>query len=343
MPYSLRKTSSAIVLSALVLACLAHPTTAGTLVKLRINTMHGLENAKGAVLDSGLRLDTEVSVTASSQFNGTPFLPPDKFIEDAKAAGALILSSSFSNWNFTYDTEGYEKLTANGMVHIFAYEPRQSQPWQAPPPAAFVTVNKLGGKSGGGIEFGIPSTYMGGKGQSNTPSGVTAQLAGLMACLKYSHPDWNWFDVKAALRITAANFATGYDPAAYGYGVINYRAADDLDDAAKLPLFAPAAIVIRQRDAQITFAINSFKQSRRFADALFAFATRPASQLKELTLTEINAMGGQHLFSNFDDETNSYTYRVTSAETAYFVWFTQDARGAYSRIEPYSIFGPVIQ
>lgn len=338
----MRRKSSVLALSILVSICLAQPAAAGPVVKLRINTRHGIENAKGAVLDAGLTLETEVSVTASSVDNGTHFLPPDQFVDDAQTVGATILSSSFSNWNFTYDFEGYQNLTDHGMVHVFAYEPRQPQPWQAPPPAAFVTVNKLGGKSGGGIEFGVPSTYMQGKGQSNTPSGVTAQVAGLMACLKYSHPAWNWFDIKAALRATAANYPTGYDPADYGYGAIDYRAANDFSLAAKLPLFAPAAIVLRQRGPLITFAINPYKQSRRFADVLFAFATRPAPQLNELTMAEISARGGQPLFSNFDSDTNTYTFQVTSAATAYFVWFTQDARGVFSRIEPYSIFGPIM-
>jgi hypothetical protein len=332
-----------VLLSAIAPLCLTQDTPACTLVRLRINTRHGIENAKGAVLDAGLELDSEISVTASSPFNGIPFLTPDKFVEDAKEAGALILSSSFSSWNFTYDTDGYEQLTANGMVHVFAYEPRQPQPWNAPPPAAFVTVNMSGGKSGGGIEFGVPRTYMQGKGGSNTPSGVTAQLAGLMACLKYSHPVWNWFDIKAALRATATNYANGYNPAESGYGVIDYPAANRIRDAAKLPLFAPAAVVLRQRGDQLVFAINAFKQSRRFTETLFAFADRPAPQTRDLTLTEITAMGGQQLYSNYDEQVNTYAYRLSSADTPYFVWFTQDASGIFSRIEPYSIIGPVSQ
>lgn len=326
-----------------VAICLCQAQAAPAPVKLRINTMHGLGNAKGAVLDAGLTLETEVSVTASSPYNGTPFLPPDKFADDALAAGASILSSSFSNWDFSYDSDGYEKLTANGMVHVFAYEPRRPQPWNAPPPATFVTVNKIGGKSGGGIEFGVPSTYMGGKGKSDTPSGVTAQLAGLMACLKYAHPLWNWFDTKAALRTTAANYATGYDPAAYGYGAIDYRAANALRHATELPLFAPAAVVLRQRGDQLVFSINAFKQSRRFTETLFAFARRPSPGSKELTRAEISAMGGQPLFSNLDEQSNTYSTRLTGPETRFLVWFTQDAHGIFSRLEPYSIIGPIAQ
>jgi hypothetical protein len=57
----------------------------------------------------------------------------------------------------------------------------------------------IGGTTGGGIEFVVPTNYTHGKGQSASPSGVTAQVAGLLACLKYRHPSWIWFDVKAAV------------------------------------------------------------------------------------------------------------------------------------------------
>ncbi|MDD5758970.1 MAG: hypothetical protein PHI06_07790 [Desulfobulbaceae bacterium] len=229
------------------------------------------------------------------------------------------------------------------MVHVFAYEPRQPQPWDAPPPASFVTVNTTEGKSGGGIEFGVPTTYMQGKGQSDTPSGVTAQLAGLMASLKYSHPLWNWFDVKAALRATASNYATGYNPLAYGYGSIDYYAANTIRDAATLPLFAPAAVVLGREGARLSFAINSFRQSRRYTEVLFRFATRPRPQPKELTLADINTMGGHLVFSNLRTDASTYSYQVPSKVASFLVWFTQDVHGIFSRIESYSIIDPIEQ
>jgi len=314
-------------------------------VGLRVNTAHGLSNAKGAVLDAGLKLSTEVAVTASSQADGAPFLPPDKLLADAKSVGATIISSSFSGWQAAFDSLGYMPLTANKMVHVYAYEPVKKQPKNVPPPAAFVTVNKTGGKSGDGIEFGVPAAYMNGKGQSSTPSGATAQLAGLMACLKYQHPSWSWFDVKAALRSTAANYATGYDPDRYGYGSIDYYRANAVTDAAQLPLFAPAAVPFftkEQKEGRINFFINSFKQTRRMTDALFKFTAPPKVYLQELTLPEITALGGTWVFSGDLSKTkNIHTYNAGSTETIYFVWFTVDLDGNYSRIEPYSIIGPV--
>ncbi len=315
---------------------------AGKPVGLRINTSHGLGNAKGAVMDAGLKLSTDVNISASSPYDGRPFLTPKQFIDDAKIVGATILSSSFSGWEYTFDSAGYLQLTQNEMVHVFAYEPTKKQPRNVPPPAAFVTVNKIGGVTGDGIEFGVTTDYMNGKGQSTYPSGVTAQLAGLMASLRHLHPDWNWFDIKAALRATASNFANGYDPDRYGYGTIDYHAANGLKDASKLPLFPPSAVVRRQQGNQIIFQINSFKQSRRFGDALFKFPLPPTLTRKELTLGDITAMAGLQVYSgNPLVLSNLIAYKANHDETVYFVWFTKDADGMFSRIEPYSIIGPV--
>jgi len=327
------------ILAALALTRPAFP-EASAPVRLRINTRHGFENAIGAVRDAGLKLTTDVSVTASSDQDGRPFLTTEQLISDALSVGATILSSSFSNWHYSFDSIWYQKLTGNGLVHVYAFEPRLAQPYNVPPPAAFVTVNKIGGMSRGGIEFGVPTSYMHGKGMSSTPSGVTAQLAGLMACLKFLHPGWNWFDVKAALRSTASNYSTGYNPEKYGYGSIDYQAANAVSDASTLPLYAPAAVVSRRLDNQIRFFINPFKQSRRVTEVLFKFDTDPGIHLKELSQADIILLGGQHVYSNYFSSSNEFTYHSLRDETVYFVWFTVDGQGRYSRIEPYSIIGP---
>lgn len=333
-----------LVLAVATVASLPLYAFAGKPVGLRINTAHGLSTAQGAVLDAGLNLATDVAVTASSQTDGTPYLTPDKFIVDAKAAGATILSSSFSGWNAFFDALTYLQLTRNGMIHVYAYEPKKAQQKNVPPPAAFTTVNLIGSTTGDGIEFGMPVRYMNGKGASTTASGAAAQLAGLMAALKYRHPAWNWFDVKAALRATATNYASGYAPLAYGYGTIDYHAANAMTDAAQLPLFAPAAVSFTKdpnlKD-QLHFFVNSFKQTRRVQDVLFKFHTPPAVHLQELTLPEITALGGQWVFSgDISQDSNILTYRAGHDEILFFVWFTVDSKGNYSRIEQYSVIGP---
>jgi len=315
---------------------------AGSSVGLRTNTSHGVENARGAVSDAGLKLLFEVRVSPSSK-DDHGFLPPGRFIDDAKLAGASILSSSFSGWQSGFDAVLYQKLTANGMLHVYAYEPRTPQPDNAPPPAAFTTVNVIGGMTGHGIEFGVPAGYMKGKGQSSTPSGVTAQLAGLMASLKYRHPDWNWFDVKAALRSTAANYPKGYDPKHYGYGTIDYPAANALVDAQLLPLFPPAAVQLPHTGAVLSFYVNPFQQTRRVADALFKFRSPPSPNRAELSLAQLVSLGGQLLYlGDFTKKGNQANFRIMADEKAWFVWLTRDAAGRFSRIEPYSVLGPVL-
>ncbi|MDD2897131.1 MAG: hypothetical protein PHI31_00325 [Desulfuromonadaceae bacterium] len=319
------------------------PAMAGSPVHLRINTAHGLSNALGAVTDAGLSAITDVIITPSSELNGRPFIPPDKFISDAQSVQATIMSSSFSGWEHLFDTVLYPQLSKNNLVHVFAYEPRKPQPPGVPPPAVFVTANICGGKTGDGIEFGISKGYMSGRGQSDTPSGVTAQLAGLMASMKYTHQEWNWFDVKSALRMTASNFQSGYDPKASGYGCINYPAANALTDAHRFPLFPPASLMRLSTNNTVIFAVNSFKQSRRVTDALFKFRMRPIPKLKDLSLDEITALGGQLLYTGDRSETNnSLSVRVADNEMTFFVWLSKDAKGVYSRIEPYSILGPVL-
>ncbi len=312
-------------------------------IKLRINTSHGLGNARGAVQDAGLSLQTDVLVTPSSEFDGRPYLNPDKFIADALTEGATILSSSFSGWDYRLDTLLYGKMTSLGMVHVYAYEPKDTQPDNLPPPAVFVTVNVIGGKTGHGIEFGMPKSFMHGRGKDSSPSGVTAQLAGLLASLKYQHPTWNWFDLKAALRATASNYSTGYDAAKYGYGTINYHAANRLTDAAHLPLFPPAAVISANSGNRLRFSVNSFRQSRRQADVLYKFRLRPQIQPKELTHSDLQRMGGQLIFAgDLAVAANNLSVRLVDGENAYFVWLTRDQAGNYSRIEPYSIIVPVM-
>lgn len=322
-------------------ACSHQLPFAGEPVRLRINTTHALDNARGAVRDAGLSLTSQVLVSPSSNQNGRPYLSPKAMLYDGLLHGATIVSSSFSGWNYLYDTACYPGLVGKGVTHVYAYVPRTPQPPQAPPPATFVTVNRIGGVSGGGIEFGVTDDYMKGKGDGRSPSGVTAQLAGLMACLKYRHPDWNWFDVKAALRATASNFETGYDMHTYGYGTIDYRAADSIGRLEQLPLFSPATVVIAQKGNLIVFRINAFRQSRRFTDVLFRFTSRPTTTRKEMTLNNIMEIGGSLVCSSYlarDD--SSYIYNLSPGENPYFVWFTRDLAGNYSRIEPYSILGP---
>jgi hypothetical protein len=111
---------------------------------------------------------------------------------------------------------------------------------------------------------------------------------------------------------------------------------------AQLPLFAPAAVIIGKMGDRLIFRINPFRQTRSFTDVVFKFTMRPNPHLKELTLAEITAMGGRYLFSGYlYKDAPTYSYRMIRGETAYLVWFTLDSSLKFSRIEEYSIFGPI--
>jgi hypothetical protein len=64
-------------------------------------------------------------------------------------------------------------------------------------------------------------------------------MAGFLAALKYAHPSWSWFDIKAALRQSASNWATGYSHSAFGYGYIDWSAANALGSPSSLYLQPP--------------------------------------------------------------------------------------------------------
>jgi hypothetical protein len=116
-------------LAALGLLLFAPAWGAGRVV-LRTNTSHALGNARGAVLDAGLKLGLEVEVTPSSP-GEDQYLSPERLLEDGRSVGASILSSSFSGWHSYLDSANYVSLTKNGMLHVYAYVPRRPQPPQA--------------------------------------------------------------------------------------------------------------------------------------------------------------------------------------------------------------------
>jgi hypothetical protein len=61
-----------------------------------------------------------------------------------------------------------------------------------------------------------------------------------------------------------------------------------------------------------------------------------------LSFSEIEVLGGQLLLiGDFSRSGNTVNFKVKKEETAYFIWLSKDASGRFSRIEPYSILGPV--
>lgn len=187
-----------------------------------------------------------------------------------------------------------------------------------------------------GSEFSVGTTL----------STLTAANAGLMATLRYEHTTWNWFDVKAALRQTGTNWATGYDATDYGFGNVYYASSTILADN-EILLQAPSVATSTTAYGQYQFTVYPFKQTRRAKEVLFQFDTNPGFQANELTLAEVQALGGVKI-TEYASTSATTTAPIFDAFTNdYFAWLTADDAdddlASFSRIDTYSILGPYTQ
>ncbi|MHB8661004.1 MAG: peptidoglycan-binding protein, partial [Minisyncoccota bacterium] len=219
------------------------------------------------------------------------------------------------------------------------------------PPAFYTAPGNPAFSSAPGVEWEMdPVIYTG------SLSGATAANTGVMSWLRLNHPTWNWFDVKAAIRQSAANWTTGYNGATYGFGLINATTTNALADNQILLQPPEVATSTSGMYNQLTFTIFPFRQTRRAKDVLFEFSTNPGLQLgtassSDLTLAQIQALGGTKVAGS-DYSGNLATTTTpffTAVSNAYFVWFTVDSANDtastthFSRIDTYSDFGPLSQ
>ena len=135
------------------------------------------------------------------------------------AAPYNLFSVSFTEFQPDSSTE-YDLTNTYDFTQNYAYTNSPPVAIGTPPPA-FQTAP---GISGPGTEWAIDTNVITTGGGSI--SCETAANAGIMASLRYNHPSWNWFDVKAALRQTGTNWTTGYNPNNNGFGTVEYAAAN---------------------------------------------------------------------------------------------------------------------
>lgn len=210
-------------------------------------------------------------------------------------------------------------------------------------PPSFMTAPGGGGwPSKQGVEWTIDPTLF----CVSTLSCLTAANAGIMAVLRYQHPTWNWFDIKAALRQTGTNWSTGYDRNNYGFGQVNHATATAFTNA-EILLQSPSVATSTSAYGQFKFTVYPFKQTRRVKEVLFQFDTNPGFQANELTLTQIQALGGTKVTEYTGTTATTTTPIYTAFTNDYFVWFTadnaSDTAARFSRIDTYSILGPLTQ
>ena len=238
----------------------------------------------------------------------------------------------------------YNFYKDNDLVHNYAFTAATT----LPTPPAFHTAPGGGPfASAAGVEWMIDNTVFC-VAPPVTLSCLTAANAGILAWVRFNHPTWNWFDVKAALRQTGTNWQNGYSSLTYGYGQVNHLTANALTD--NQIFLQPPPASVSTLTGQITFTVYPFRQTRRVKEALFQFPTAPATTTAELTLAQIQALGGTKITEYTSTSATSTLNPIpisTAVTNGYFVWFTadnaSDSTANFSRIDSYSVLGPVTQ
>jgi hypothetical protein len=177
-------------------------------------------DSNAALADLTQPSPTTFSVATGAQINHAPYA----------IANASICCSGGAHDDITY----YQILSdANAMLsNAPAFQTGGALPNGTPPPTYSTNAsspNSANGGTGWGLEFAIPTSYLGL--DTSEDSWNSATMSGFLAALKHQHPAWTWFDVKAALRQTASNWPKGYSHLQFGYGLIDWNAANGIATA----------------------------------------------------------------------------------------------------------------
>jgi hypothetical protein len=193
---------------------------------------------------------------------------------------------------------------------------------------------------GTGIEFSMTPGYKGFA--TGSPSGTTEAMTGVYSVLKTNHMTWTYGDVKAALRQTADSWAAGYatyhaSPLGFGFGNVNYDAANALSGPSAIYLQAPG-MAVQNHGYFAYITVYPFLTTRRAREKVFVGGTWPAaSTLNEMTAAQVAAAGGTVVFdSGGSTGAQTFTYAAVATGTAVFTAVTLDAEGNASRVETYS-------
>jgi hypothetical protein len=274
-----------------------------------------------------------------------------------------------------FEQANYTALLDKGLIYVMAYcgTPTVDEY----PPTAFVTVlpNNRNAYAPGngcgyaqGIEFSIPvdvggctSTCTwtpvsgGGSIDVSSPSATTEAMSAVVAALKLHHPLWTWGDVKSVLRATASNWSSGYvasniSQSAYGYGNINYGAADSYGGTIYLQ---PPGFSVTLNGTGAALKLYPFVTSRRAGEVIYAFQQRPVlpapSANNEYSYAQVTALastyGGSLIYnSSGASGIQLANYVAPSIARRFFVAFTVDntstlSAASFSRAEEFLIHG----
>lgn len=221
-----------------------------------------------------------------------------------------------------------------------AFGVRAAPPAGTAPPTYNTAVSSTNSTNGGtdwGIEFGLTASYLGL--DTSEDSWDSAAMAGFLAALRYEHPAWNWFDIKAALRQTASRWSAGYSHTAYGYGFVDWRAANAIAAPGALYLQPPGlSMTMTDTTAQIT--LYPFRQARRSYEVIYAVNSAyvwPVGR-NELLSADLAAAGATLLYnSNGTDVIPTVAIARPTTSPLWIVAFTTDGAGHFSRVEEFSL------
>jgi hypothetical protein len=198
--------------------------------------------------------------------------------------------------------------------------------------------NSGNGGTGPGIEFALSASYKGL--DTSADSWVSAEMAGLLGALRFGHPTWTWFDIKGALRQTAANWPSGYNAAFFGYGTIDWDGANAVASTNAIFLQPPVLLATLVSKTQILVTVYPFRQTRRAYEVVYVVPANYSWPLKnEYTLSDIVASGATQVFSSQGSTAvtpSGVANLVIQPGTYQLMAFTTDGLGNYSRVESFS-------
>jgi hypothetical protein len=304
--------------------------------------------AINAVVGSGV-VDAAIYIDYTPDFNSAdPFNPnPPAGDTFSVATGAQVSHAPYGVANLSCrcsvgegDDARYYQVLHDTNAIVSTTTALQSGggflPDGTPPPTyntATSSPNSGNGGTGWGIEFGLSSGYLGL--DTSEDSWNSAAMAGFLAALAYRHSSWSWFDVKAALRQTASNWHAGYSHTAYGYGFIDWNAANAIASPGALYL-QPPGLQIDLTDTTADLTLYPFRQTRRHHEEIYsidpAYSWPPGRN--EMTTADLAAARATLLYSS--NSTDVIPKVSIPRVPIWIAAFTTDGTGHYSRFEEFS-------
>ena len=270
--------------------------------------------------------------------------------QESAAKGPYGITYTSCSWFHTIPTNDvaeYALAVSASAIDTFPYVNSDSPVASGTGPASAGTTIGITGQagSGWGAEFSLSASDP----NATSFSGANAAFTGYLAALKYLHPTASWFDIKAALRQTAANWSTGWSSTTWGYGTINpfgTGSADALLTSGTIYLQPPNVDVV-SGGWFAALQIYPMRTARRDHEEVYSVAagyTFPAPSTgsgSEYTAADIaSIVAGGHMSKVGTTAGNSAVIPIVNfaaaSGTYTLIVFTVDSSGNASRTEVFS-------